>query len=154
MKGFTYGFHLGCSFLLRSNISRNHKSALDHPSVIQTYILWRYIFHIVKVDFKCFILHISSFFLLLMNIETTKKSLSKRYTYYTPPWTKFWEGGYIEITLSVRLFVCAIKRILGGKMFVSPQLKSWHNFGAQLLIFQLNFNQRSQTCKCLHWEIT
>ena len=66
MKGninkFTYGFHLGCSFLLRSNISRNHKSALDHPSVIQTYILWRYIFHIEKIDFICFILNISSFF--------------------------------------------------------------------------------------------
>lgn len=35
---FTCGFHLGCCALPSSNISRNHRSALEHPSVIQEFI--------------------------------------------------------------------------------------------------------------------
>lgn len=37
-EGFSYGFHLGCTDLPRSKVSRNHKSAIEHPSVIQDFI--------------------------------------------------------------------------------------------------------------------
>lgn len=37
-NGFTYGFHLGCCAFPSSKISRNHRSALEHPSVIQEFI--------------------------------------------------------------------------------------------------------------------
>lgn len=37
-NGFSNGFRLGCSGIPNSHISRNHKSALDHPSVIQDFI--------------------------------------------------------------------------------------------------------------------
>lgn len=33
----TYGFHLGCCALPSSKISRNHRSALEHPSLIQEF---------------------------------------------------------------------------------------------------------------------
>lgn len=38
LEGFSYGFHLGCTDLPRSKVSRNHKSAIEHPSVIQDFI--------------------------------------------------------------------------------------------------------------------
>lgn len=37
-EGFSYGFHLGCTDLPSSKVSRNHKSAIEHPSVIQDFI--------------------------------------------------------------------------------------------------------------------
>lgn len=37
-EGFSYGFHLGCTDLPSSKVSRNHKSAVEHPSVIQDFI--------------------------------------------------------------------------------------------------------------------
>lgn len=37
-EGFSYGFHLGCTDFPSSKVSRNHKSAVEHPSVIQDFI--------------------------------------------------------------------------------------------------------------------
>lgn len=38
LEGFSYGFHLGCTDLPSSKVSRNHKSAIEYPSVIQDFI--------------------------------------------------------------------------------------------------------------------